>query len=199
MSREYVKEYFEGKDLDGLKNAITPSWTDWNLASHMKLLDVKPGVKSVLEIGCGIGRVLREIATANPECKVVGIDASRDMVREGEKFCADLPNIKIYHTSERTIESFAPLDFAFSWLVFQHIPSTEAVLRYVTEAANALRPGGVCKFQLLTNDEFPGKELWSWHSPVKLVAALDRHGCSARSFMLTQRWTMVEGRKKILT
>jgi hypothetical protein len=39
-------------------------------------------------------------------------------------------------------------DFAFSCLVFQHIPSREVIENYVAEVHRLLRPGALFKFQV---------------------------------------------------
>ena len=40
------------------------------------------------------------------------------------------------------------MDFAFSTIVFQHIPSREVIENYVREVHRLLRPGGLFKFQV---------------------------------------------------
>ena len=39
-------------------------------------------------------------------------------------------------------------DFAFSFIVFQHIPSTEVIASYCREVCRVLRPGSLFKFQV---------------------------------------------------
>ena len=41
-----------------------------------------------------------------------------------------------------------PYDFAFSMIVFQHIPSREVIYSYVREVHRLLRPGALFKFQV---------------------------------------------------
>jgi SAM-dependent methyltransferase len=41
-----------------------------------------------------------------------------------------------------------PFDFAFSTIVFQHIPSREVIENYVREVNRLLRPGALFKFQV---------------------------------------------------
>ena len=40
------------------------------------------------------------------------------------------------------------VDFAFSSIVFQHIPSRDVIENYVREVQRLLRPGGLFKFQV---------------------------------------------------
>ena len=49
-----------------------------------------------------------------------------------------------------TLRNRPPLefDFAFSVIVFQHIPSREIIENYVREVHRLLRPGALFKFQV---------------------------------------------------
>ncbi len=102
---------------------------------------------AILEIGCGIGRLLRPFL--DRATRIVGVDISGEMVaRAREVFRAD-PRVEIYRsrgTLSRT-ESRS-IDFVFSFIVFQHIPSKAAVYRYFAEAARVLRAGGIFRFQV---------------------------------------------------
>jgi SAM-dependent methyltransferase len=53
-------------------------------------------------------------------------------------------------------------DFAFSVIVFQHIPSREIVENYVREVNRLLRPGGLFKFQVQGNSTVQVKTEDSW-------------------------------------
>jgi SAM-dependent methyltransferase len=44
-----------------------------------------------------------------------------------------------------------PFDFAFSSIVFQHIPSREIIENYIREVHRLLRPGALFKFQVQGN------------------------------------------------
>ena len=47
-----------------------------------------------------------------------------------------------------TVVAEIPFDFAFSSIVFQHIPSREIIENYVREVHRLLRPGALFKFQV---------------------------------------------------
>lgn len=193
--KSFIKAYFDDKPLEELKKTITPGWTEKNLLFHLGIIDIPEDAINILEIGCGIGRLLPEIAAQNRKRKVIGMDASVDMIKEGRIFCKHSPNVSLYHIDGFDMESFAPLDFIFAWLVFQHIPDTNTVLDFVRHAGYSLAPGGQCKFQLLRHDEKPKADLWSWHDPIMLVSILNSIGCSSSITHLNDRWTMVEGTK----
>ena len=101
-----------------------------------------------LEIGCGAGRITRALAELFGE--VHGVDVSGEMIERGRELLADVPNAHLHHGSGVDLAVLGDLefDFAFSFIVFQHIPSREVIANYVRETARRLRPGGVFKFQV---------------------------------------------------
>ncbi|PYT10348.1 MAG: hypothetical protein DMF60_00350, partial [Acidobacteria bacterium] len=62
----------------------------------------------------------------------------------------DFPNAFVYRNNGKDL-SVVPdrqFDFAFSCIVFQHIPSREIIANYVREVGRLLRPGALFKFQV---------------------------------------------------
>ncbi len=108
----------------------------------------QPGQMRVLEIGCGAGRVTR--ALSNLFGEVHGIDVSGEMVKLAGKALADRPNAHVYQNNGTDLKviSVGDFDFAFSSIVFQHIPSREIIENYVREVGRLLRPGCLFKFQV---------------------------------------------------
>lgn len=102
----------------------------------------------VLEIGCGAGRVTR--ALANLFGEVHGVDVSGEMVRQAKLALRDRPNAFVYQNNGKdlTVVPELEFDFAFSSIVFQHIPSREIIENYVREVSRLLRPGALFKFQV---------------------------------------------------
>ncbi len=102
----------------------------------------------VLEIGCGAGRVTRALARVFGT--VYGVDISGEMVKQASAALADIPNVRILQNSGKDLDVLGPqrFDFAFSSIVFQHIPSREVIESYVTEVRKRLRRGGLFKFQI---------------------------------------------------
>ena len=102
---------------------------------------------AVLEIGCGIGRLLKPLSRRVR--RAVGVDLSEEMVRRGRVYCADRPNVEILRT-EGGLEGLrdGEFDFVFSHIVFQHLPRKAYVDRYLREAARVLRPGGLLRAQV---------------------------------------------------
>jgi SAM-dependent methyltransferase len=102
----------------------------------------------VLEIGCGAGRVTRALAQIFGE--VYGVDISGEMVRQARGALADVPNVCIFQNNGKDLDVLgnARFDFAFSSIVFQHIPSREVIESYVRAVRRRLRRGRLFKFQL---------------------------------------------------
>lgn len=107
-----------------------------------------PSEMRVLEIGCGAGRVTRALAGLFGE--VHAVDVSGEMVRLATKALRDRPNAKVYQNNgqDLTVVPELPFDFAFSTIVFQHIPSRAIIENYVREVCRLLRPGALFKFQV---------------------------------------------------
>ncbi len=106
-----------------------------------------------LEIGCGIGRLMRPIAR---RCrKVIGVDLSEPMVRWAREYLSDVENVELIVNDGRTLEAVesASVDFVFSHLAFQHMTLPEVVDSYLSEIARVLKPGGYCRIQ--TSREAP--------------------------------------------
>jgi len=109
-------------------------------------LDVSPRWR-VLEIGCGMGRLLRPLSPR--VARVVGVDLSEEMLRRAREHCVSLPNVELKRTDGR-LEFLADgtFDFVFSHIVFQHLPRKAYAERYFREAFRVLAPGGIFRVQV---------------------------------------------------
>jgi SAM-dependent methyltransferase len=118
-----------------------------------------PREMKVLEIGCGAGRVTR--ALAGFFGRVYAVDISGEMVRRARRALKAFPNARVFHNNGRDLSVVHDrwwnrfgigeelrIDFAFSCIVFQHIPSRVVIESYVREVNRLLRPGGLFKFQV---------------------------------------------------
>lgn len=108
-----------------------------------------PKQMKVLEIGCGAGRVTR--ALSDLFGTVWGVDVSGEMIQRATRALADRPNVRLLQTNGKDLSGIlenGSFDFAFSSIVFQHIPSREVIESYVNEVNRLLRPGALFKFQV---------------------------------------------------
>lgn len=101
----------------------------------------------VLEIGCGAGRMTRPLAETVAE--VHGIDVSGEMIKRAHLALEAHDNAFVYHGDGAGLDAVEARDFdlAFSYIVFQHIPTIEVIEAYVRDVAKRLKPGGVFKVQ----------------------------------------------------
>jgi len=131
-----------------------------------------PKDMKVLEIGCGAGRVTR--AFAGFFGQVYAVDISQEMVRQAKEAVAGCPNARVFQNNGKDLSvisgpwwrrfgTTAPqIDFAFSFMVFQHIPSRKIIENYVREVHRLLRPGGLFKFQVQGSPDVSHEPQNSW-------------------------------------
>lgn len=103
------------------------------------------GELKFLEIGCGIGRMTKHLATIFGE--VHSTDVSGEMIRQARERLSHLPNVHLHETSG---VDFAALpddyfDVAFSAYVFQHVPSKAVIESNIREAYRTVKPGGILR------------------------------------------------------
>lgn len=134
------EEYFES----GRENVRREILTDMGNICQGK----DPKEMTVLEIGCGSGRITRALSEIFGE--VYAVDISGEMIRQAEQSLQDRPNAHVFQNSGADLSVLGDIrvDFAFSFIVFQHIPSREVIRSYVREVHRLLRPGGLFKFQV---------------------------------------------------
>ena len=95
----------------------------------------------VLEIGCGIGRVGRELA---PQCrKWIGCDVSARMLNLAAERLREFPNVELVETSGYDLKPIADVsvDLVYCTAVFMHLEQWDRY-NYVEEAFRVLRAGG---------------------------------------------------------
>ena len=122
-----------------------------------------PAQMRVLEIGCGAGRLTRALSSIFGE--VHAVDVSGEMLARARAALHDRPNVTLYQNSGCDLAVVPPLvfDFAYSSLVFQHIPSREVIDTYVREVHRLLRPGALFKFQVQGHPSVDSSPDDTWH------------------------------------
>lgn len=117
----------------------------------------------IIEIGCGAGRLTRALSRVFGE--VYAVDVSGEMVAQAQAVLADRPNVHIYRNNgcDLTVLPSMEYDFAYSFIVFQHIPSREIVESYVREVSRLLRPGALFKFQVQGCTAVENSPTDTWH------------------------------------
>jgi ubiquinone/menaquinone biosynthesis C-methylase UbiE len=153
--REWSPEaFFEGGRIN-VENEIL---SDEAITERGRLLSRMRAI----EIGCGSGRMTRAMAGVFGE--VHAVDISAEMIARARKNLAGFPNVHLYKGSGADLPGLPDrsFDFAFSFIVFQHIPSLEVIESYVREVHRCLKPGGLFKFQVQGDVSIRSAEKDSW-------------------------------------
>lgn len=121
-----------------------------------------PKQMKVLEIGCGIGRILIPMSEVFGEA--IGIDIAPEMVRIGKEKTAKIPNCKILECTGIDLSLFSDnyFDFCYSFIVFQHIPEKKIVEKYIQEVSRILKSGCFFRFQVRGTVSDKPKEITTW-------------------------------------
>jgi len=102
----------------------------------------------MLEIGCGAGRLTRSLAQFF--CRVDAVDISSEMIDRAQESLRGVANVQFHQNDGASLTMFGDdeFDFAFSYIVFQHIPSRAVIENYIRETRRVLKPGALFKFQV---------------------------------------------------
>jgi SAM-dependent methyltransferase len=139
------------------------SWRkDWNVAEFLKsgeedyeclvapVLDrfgFSPEGKTMLELGCGAGRMTHIFASHFG--RVIALDLSPEMLERARNILAEDANVSWTQANGNDLGDVASesVDFSFSYLVLQHLPAESLVQGYIGEMLRALKENGICLFQ----------------------------------------------------
>ena len=114
--------------------------------------------KSILDIGCGTGRMTEFMAKDFEQ--VYGVDISETMIKEGRERLIGLSNVRLYETDGNTFPlPDNSIDIAFSYIVFQHIKTKEMVESNFRDVYRVLKKGGLFKV-LLRADQPENMDKW---------------------------------------
>jgi SAM-dependent methyltransferase len=173
------EEYFRSGEINVEREILT------DMGNICQGLD--PSQMNVLEIGCGTGRITR--ALAKTFGNVYGVDISGEMIERAKMALRDYSNARVFQNNGRDLDvvrdalNGKTIDFAFSYIVFQHIPSRDVIENYVREVYTLLRPGALFKFQVqgFRDDEVQlDSWLGAWFTEEDARAMAERCGFEMR-------------------
>ncbi|HSL24076.1 MAG TPA: methyltransferase domain-containing protein [Vicinamibacterales bacterium] len=96
------------------------------------------GHEHVIDIGCGTGRLTREVAARVPQGRVVAVDRSASMLRRAGEHLAGA-SVALVRASADSLPFAGQFDVVFSTATFHWVLDHEALFRSLFAA---LRPGG---------------------------------------------------------
>ena len=110
--------------------------------------------KTFLELGCGVGRILK--AAAARFKSVIGVDVSSQAVEQAKKLLNQIPNIRLEVGNGidlAAIES-GSVDVAVSFAALTSMP-TPVIANYLLEIRRVLKPEGYCRLQVYLGNPQP--------------------------------------------
>lgn len=116
----------------------------------LKKLFAIPASGLAIDVGCGYGRTIRWLC--NSFDHVIGFDVSASAIEKARENFAMHDNVELLVSDA---DGFPPeigpnsADFVYAFTVFQHIPR-EFTARYVRDAADRLKAGGLFVFNLIS-------------------------------------------------
>ncbi len=135
-----------------------PAWTQWDGATYDRVANPQArwgasvlerlalhGDETVLDCGCGSGRVTEQLLAALLTGKVIALDASRSMLDQARRRLGGagehvrFVEADLLQLSPLTLGDDAPVDAVFSSATFHWIPDHA---RLFTNLAGVLRAGG---------------------------------------------------------
>jgi SAM-dependent methyltransferase len=121
----------------------------------LRLLDSVPltSASRVLDLGCGVGRLLSDIEKRAPGATVMGADLTEGMLRQAPSRFA-----RVAMDCTRSAFATASFDAVISAFMLFHVPQPLVALRFVREV---LRPGGAVAIAVWGIGEvFPAMDAW---------------------------------------
>lgn len=126
---------------------------DWNATVYHRVSDPQfawgatvlaslelAGDERVADVGCGTGRLTRELAARVPRGSVVALDLSAAMVEEAARNLADLkPRVHLARADAAALPFREAVDVVFSTATFHWVPDHDALFASIFQA---LRRGG---------------------------------------------------------
>src|SRR6266705_1500550 len=109
--------------------------------AHQATLALAAGIvhqpASVLDVGCGTGKLLRQARSSWPEAQLIGVDPANGMIEMAKRLT---PNVTFFTGMAEALPlQDASVDLALSTISFHHWHDQAAGIR---EVARVLRPGG---------------------------------------------------------
>jgi trans-aconitate 2-methyltransferase len=116
-------------------DAVSDPQFEWGM-EVLERLELR-GDETVVDAGCGSGRVTEELVKRLPGGRVIAVDGSAAMVEKAKERLGDRADYLVSDLVE--LELSEPVDMVFSTATFHWIPDHE---RLFCQIRRALRPGG---------------------------------------------------------
>lgn len=156
---------------------------------------------SILELGCGYGRLTVEVKKHFPDAFVSGTDINTTFLSRAEEhsgYRADKGNPTKYpfYYERDNLNGIPKQNAIYSVAVFQHLPNNQK-RDYIRQVSKGLRKGGIFRFQYVEGDadtflthDAHFKDVSEWCEDAGIeIASVDYD-------LIKPRWTWITGVKK---
>lgn len=109
----------------------------------LKDVNLQPG-SVLLEVGCGVGRMIQQMQRRAPFSRLYGVDISETMISYTRKNTAGDPRLSLHVNTgyDLGVIPSNTVDFAYSVDVFIHIYDAEIIFNYLREVHRCLKEKG---------------------------------------------------------
>jgi len=154
FSRILVSPETRKKLLIGDKKGLNKLWEKQTKKDFQKIFkDIDClSINSVLEIGCGVGRILKVLEEHKLFSRIIGVDISPKMIQYAEEYLKlqDSSTIELYLTDGENLPiKDNSIDFVFSIVTFQHMTTKSIVKANLKEIYRVLVPKGLARIQTI--------------------------------------------------
>lgn len=151
---------------------------------------------SILEFGCGYGRLTKEIKKAFPKLFVVGVDINPNIIKQAKKYAGEAKTSKEQHAYPlfyvaSDIKGIPPKDAIYCVQVLQHLPN-DRKREFFADAAKVINRAGVLVFQYVegTADSFLTHDA-QWVDVSEWLVDAGFEVASVDHNLIQDRWTWV--------
>ena len=136
------QENSDVQEFNRLSTTYEDSWAQWFFFDRvhnavLELVENQAYPKSIMDVGCGTGRLLRKAGKRWPDARLIGVDPAEGMV---EKARSMMPSATFYVGMAESLPlPDASVDLAFSTMSYHHWVDHVQGIREITRV---LRPTG---------------------------------------------------------
>lgn len=112
-----------------------------------------PGSKIMVELGCGVGRLLRPALKKFK--RVIGFDVSSSAISKAQELLGNDPALELHLGNGFDLKPLADasVDVAVSFAALTCMP-TEVIVNYLREIHRVLKPGATARLQVYVGEEY---------------------------------------------
>lgn len=131
---EKLRDTYDRIAVDFSKSAVTP----WPFTK--RILDQLPVSASILDLGCGNGRLLNHTRT---DLDYLGVDFSETILAQARKLHPKSKFLTAQLTNPDSLASLSTYDAVFSIGLIHHFPNKIDHIRHLKAIYDHLKPGGI--------------------------------------------------------